>query len=184
MGQVVQWFCSIGSFSHKAFFYPVEGHYPSWPIQAESQTFPYFGDEKNTELKSKQRHFNKWHRSSLHVPVLTATPKVVSSNWRPSSIWLLHLGVVGAAGCSPLYLDKGRGWLIGKASLSTYLVPGLGRLIQLRLEWWVLSVHMSFSVWLCLHVLSIWRLQGDGSSYMIAEASKEKQAGIAWLFLM
>lgn len=91
---------------------------------------------------------------------------------------------MGAAGCSPLYLDKGRGWLIGKASLSTYLVPGLGRLLQLRLECGVLSVHISFSVWLCLHVVSVWRLQGDGSSYMIAEASKEKQAGVTWLFLM
>lgn len=93
MDQIVQWFCSICLFNHKAFFYPVKGYYPSLPIQAGSQTFPYFGDEKSTELKSKKRHCNKWHRSSIHVPVLTATPKVVSSNWRLSSIWLLHLGV-------------------------------------------------------------------------------------------
>ena len=46
-----------------------------------------------------------------------------------------------------------------------------------------LSSHI-FLMCFCPHILSIWRLQGDGSSYMIAEASKEKQAGVAWLFLM
>lgn len=120
---------------------------------AESQTFPYFGDRKNTELKSKQRfpHFNKWQQKfptcssfSSHSKSGFKQLKTIFNLAFASGGGWVQLGVLPCIWIRAEVAHR-------KASLSTYLVPGLGRLLQLRLECGVLSVHISFSVWLCLH---------------------------------
>ena len=196
--QIVQWFCSMWSFSHKVFFLFMEGHYPSLPTQAGSWAFPYCSDEKSTELKSKKRYFNKWHRSSIYVPILCSCVTAHSKSGFNSNS--LHFGShiwewVGPAGCSslgsliPWCSDGGRGWLIWKTSSSTYLVPGLGRVKQLRLEWLGLLRYLLLSLYVVVSTCflymetsawweflrDIWRLS--------EQASKEKQEGVAWLFL-
>lgn len=137
---------------------------------------------KEHRAKSKQRHFNKWHRSSLHVPVLTATPKSGFKQFEDHlqfgfCIW----GWVGAA-VLPLHWIRAEG-AHRKGFFIHLSGPWTGKTSQLRLECGVLSVYISFCVavsarCVCMEAAGWW------SSYMIAEASKEKQAGVAWLFLM